>query len=503
MHRGDTGPKSGSGTPKYVDYQLRVDDSRLAQTADHFRANLREICRAGSAAGAPVVVCTIPVNLKDSAPFGSLHAAGLSAERIASWDAHYVEGTRFESEKKYNEALECYRNAAQIDDQYADLEFRQARILAALGKVEEARTKFARARDLDTLRFRSSTTINRIIREVVDEGAPEGVYLADAERTFAEASPNRIPGEEFFLEHVHMNFSGNYLMARTIFQTIAPVLDSRLPGKTQVETLSEQACAERLAYTDWNALNVMSDIQFDLQFAPFTNQLDRDERKQRWEGTVRTLRTRLDRQALVKAVNVHRAAAESAEGDFLIRHNCARILMELEDHDGAEEQFRAALHICRHHAPTHCSLGQLLIATGRAKSAEEQFREALRSAPDLLDARLGLADALGAQGRVDEGLAIYEEQLAKATNRTGMLNRTGMYLVKMERFEDARPRLMEALQLNPDDLMAHGLMGDIAFAQGHREEAIVHYEAALRQRPDLSALRKRIAAIKSETNPKK
>src|SRR5439155_11468443 len=133
---------------------------------DHFRRNLTDICQAGADAGVPVVVCTIPVNLKDCSPFGSLHASNLSAEQIAAWDVPYRDGVQLESEKKYVEALTRYQDSERIDDQYAELAFRQGRCLLALNRHAEAKVQFARARDLDTLRFRSDTEINRTIREV-------------------------------------------------------------------------------------------------------------------------------------------------------------------------------------------------------------------------------------------------------------------------------------------------------------------------------------------------
>ncbi len=84
------------------------------------------------------------------------------------------------------------------------------------------------ARDLDALRFRSDAAVNETIREVAAAQAGRGALLADAERAFDAASPAGGPGENLFLEHVHMNFAGNYLLARTVFETVVPTLDGRL-----------------------------------------------------------------------------------------------------------------------------------------------------------------------------------------------------------------------------------------------------------------------------------
>jgi tetratricopeptide (TPR) repeat protein len=494
---GNDGVKAWSGMKMFMDSQVRFDDSRLPRTYDHFRENLRDICRIGSNAGFPVVVCTIPVNLKDSAPFGSLHASNLSEEQTKQWDAVYAQGVQLESEKKYLEAMARYQEAERIDDQFADLAFRQARCLAALGNHVEARQKYLHARDLDTIRFRSDSVINRTIREVAAERADKGVHLADAESSFEEASPMRVPGEELFLEHVHMNFAGNYLVARTICQTIAPILDSRLAGNIKPEPLSKAQCAEQLAYTDWNDEGIMSHVQFDLREAPFTNQLDREERGVRWEDKLRGIRAR-HKQTLHRAVDVHRVAVENNKDDWNIRMNYASLLTETKNRQAAEEQYRAVLGLCRHHIQAHVRLGQLLLSMNQPDGAEFQFREALRITPDWGDALMGLADSLGAQGKVDEGLAIYEDRLAKAVDRPSALVGIGKYLVNTKKFEDAKRRLEEALKLRPDDPWTYGLLGDVAFGQGHRQEGIGYYEAALQKRPDWLELRERIDQLKKE-----
>jgi hypothetical protein len=63
----------------FLDHRLARDDPRRQPVYDHFRANLRDICRAGRAAGARVLLCTVGVNLHDCPPLASLHRPDLSA----------------------------------------------------------------------------------------------------------------------------------------------------------------------------------------------------------------------------------------------------------------------------------------------------------------------------------------------------------------------------------------------------------------------------------------
>jgi tetratricopeptide (TPR) repeat protein len=500
---GDGGPRTWQGMAMFLNSQVAADDDRLPRIYDHFRENLRDVCRAGADAGAPVVVCTIPVNLKDCAPFASLHARALPADRLAAWDEVFKQGTALEDRANPVEALARYEEAARIDDRYAELAFRQGRCLAALGRHAEAKEKYSQARDLDTLRFRSDTTINRTIREVAAELAGRRVHLADAERAFEEASPNGIPGDELLLEHVHMNFAGNYLMARTVFREIAPALDARFGAAGSPEPIAERDAAARLGYTDWNELKIFSQILNDvLRTPPFTNHYDRAAHNATWEAKVRGLREKANPAGLRQAAAIYQKAVEQAEQDWMIRMNYGLLLTEVGDLPGAEEQCRAVLGRMHHCFPAHCMLGRLYTLMGRLEMAEQHFRDALRLNPDWAEAHRGLADTLGAKGKTDEGVAIYEDRLTKDADRGGTLMAMAMFLLRSDRLDDARRRLTDAIPLRPGDPNPHALLGEIADRQGRREEAAAHFEDALKVRPDWPEIKARLAEVKAGPPPK-
>ena len=124
----------------------------------------------------------------------------------------------------YAEALKSYLSAAGIDGEYAELEFRIARCLRALGDYTAARKHFLRARDLDTLRFRADSRINDINRSVASSS---GAELVDADAIFANESLNGITGSDLVYEHVHLTPRGSYLLARAMFLQIASQLPFR------------------------------------------------------------------------------------------------------------------------------------------------------------------------------------------------------------------------------------------------------------------------------------
>ena len=142
-----------------------------------------------------------------------IHAAGLNKNQESEWNKIYEEGVDRETAGSYREALTFYQKAAKIDPQFADLQFRMGRCDLALTNNDQARRDFELARDDDALDFRADTRINSAIKEAASRHAGQGVYLLDATKILAQNSPEGIPGLNFFYEHLHLNFAGNYLLA--------------------------------------------------------------------------------------------------------------------------------------------------------------------------------------------------------------------------------------------------------------------------------------------------
>jgi tetratricopeptide (TPR) repeat protein len=193
-------------------------------------------------------------------------------------------GAEHESAGSYAEALKLYLSAARIDGDYAELEFRIARCLKALGDYSAARKHFLRARDLDTLRFRADTKINEINRTVALSSP--GVELVDGDALFADESPNGIPGSDLVYEHVHLTPHGNYLLARAMFVQIASQWPAGAGHATSAEDIpSEVECERWLAFTRHDRSRVAAEMLRRLQEPPFTNQLNHTEQLLRLMGS--------------------------------------------------------------------------------------------------------------------------------------------------------------------------------------------------------------------------
>jgi tetratricopeptide (TPR) repeat protein len=127
---------------------------------------------------------------------------------LRGWTEAFQEGATAQGEGRLSAALAAYEKAMQWDGAHAELVYRHARVLAALGREAEAAAGFARARDLDVLRFRADSRLNRIAR---DTAAREGATLVDLERVLGSTSDSAL-----FLDHVHFTLDGLYRVSREI-----------------------------------------------------------------------------------------------------------------------------------------------------------------------------------------------------------------------------------------------------------------------------------------------
>jgi tetratricopeptide (TPR) repeat protein len=264
------------GMEMFLDKQVPARSPLMKRAYDNFESNLRDTVEVARSSGARVIVATVATNLKDCAPFASLHSEDIGQDALRSWTALVQQGSELENTRSYADALKAYLSALQIDDQYAELEFRIAHSLWMLGDYRSAREHFLRARDLDTLRFRADSKINDINRAVATSSS--GVELVDAEAVFSQESPNGIIGSELIYEHVHLTPEGNYLLARAMFLRIA----SKLPQETghslqESDVPSQVECEQLLAFTSHDRNRITREMLERLQKPPFTNQLNHSD----------------------------------------------------------------------------------------------------------------------------------------------------------------------------------------------------------------------------------
>ena len=477
---------SWQGMQMFLEHRVAADDPRLATAYDHFRANLADICSAARSAGPRAIVCTVVTNLRDCPPFASLHRADLPAPDLARWQEACDAGVALEKAGEPAKAAEKYAAASALDDRWADLHFRQARGAWALGRFDEAREHFVRARDLDALRFRADTRINEIIREAAAGREAQGVYLVDAAKAFESnpATPHGVPGGEWLYEHVHFTFQGNYLLARTILERAGPLLPEAIRQRAAgTGPPTVERCAELLALTGWNRLRLMQDMADMMSRPPFTNQIDHAEQAAEMRRRVRELAPQTSAAALLEAAQVCAKALERNPDDFHLQANLAVLESARGNHAAAAERWRAILARCPDHVPTIVALGLELMRGGRTDAAIEQFNEALRRAPDNASAQRDWGDALVLQKKPEEAIRHYQEALRLKPDFADARLNLATALVALGKEAEAAAEYEKALAIAPSPT-GHYNLAVILARQGKTAEAIAHCRQALALEPD-------------------
>lgn len=188
------------------------------RAVQYFRENLTDIINVAKENQIGILAGTLASNLKDQEPFHSLFLPVAAPAAKARWEKFFQDGMELENQGAFAEALASYQQANALDGTPAKLHFRMGKCYEALQRYSEALAAFQKARDFDALRFRAAGEFNEIIRQVCREtNAP----VVEMEQAFAAHSPNGIAGRELICEHLHPNFDGYFLMAKTFGAAIA------------------------------------------------------------------------------------------------------------------------------------------------------------------------------------------------------------------------------------------------------------------------------------------
>lgn len=509
------------GMAMFLNNQVAHDDPRMERVYTHFQRNLEDIVHLGQRHGVRVVVSTVVSNLKDCAPFGSQHRAGLDAAQRTRWEALYSSAINAAAAGQNAEAIEGFHNAAAIDDQYAELQFRWAQCCLAAGNQEEAGAHFRLARDYDTLRFRADTRINQIIRATVRGQEPRGTWLAEAEAELGKQSPSGLTGHELLYEHVHLNFEGNYALARAIGEQLLHALPdfvkARETADRQWASLAE--CARRLAWTGWDRCRTLQSVLWRLDDPPFTSQFNHSEYYDQLRKELEQLLPEQKPPGLRRALEGYQQAIALAPNDWVLQRNLVDLLRKNNDLPGAEAAAKKAIELLPHDWMNHFEFGLLLLQAHRAEEASAQFQQVLAADPGSIPALNGAALALTQAGRKSEAIDQLQAALKlKPKSAETHLNlaatlelegnkeqaREQVRLAMEDRFDTpellvragracmvqgwvdlAITNFQKALSFNPTDATVHWYLGGALDTKGLGSEAQRHFAEAVRLDPEL------------------
>lgn len=342
LGRSKSAPENWGGMEMFLQQQIRADDPRLDTVRAHFKANLRSIIiDSGQAVGAKTLLCTVATNQRDFAPF--LSAAG-EAERV----------------------------------------YQQAKLALDAGRDDEARDLFQRALDLDTLRFRTDSELNRVNGELFGQNVViPARELIDVAGKLAARSPHGIIGNEFLYEHVHLTLRGTWEVANALLPRIRSHLQSRKPTTVPgLSTLSLEETGLRLGYNTHEQAMIALELVNRFSKPPFTGQSDHAARLAAWQRRADTAQALLARPDATDALReLGRRAVAAAPDDWLLARNTGAMLVARQQPAEALPLLQRAAAWIDDDVDTLVALGWAHHALGHTAEAETAFAKARELEP--------------------------------------------------------------------------------------------------------------------------
>ncbi len=441
------------GMEAFLEQEVPFDDSALSDCYGHFEENIGDIIRYARDAGASVVLCTVPTNIRSCPPFGSQHAQNLSEPELSRWKELFDEGRRLYKDKKFVEAMGKYQAASDIDDLPAVLAYARGQCALAAGDVQAASKYYILARDRDTLRFRADSRINAIIRQQGRTGRSESISLADLETQLSGNAPGGLLGSDLLHDHVHLNFRGSFLAALTAARSLRDVLPAcriSIPSEPGEVQKLETNLQKRLVYDQRARYDLAVTMYRRRALPPFVGQLDYEEQMDTlWRDLVELRKT-------VKT---------KVPGDI-------------------ERNYLAAIAKAPSDAVLIRRLADFRMKYGRITQAREHLERSLKTTPHSLGLRKKLSVAAAIHGPSDEAVGIltssenpfaWDEKAALAHIGTGLIQ-SGHPM----RSEGVYKRLLE---LDSDNIDALVNMGAVMNRKGEPELALEYLNRAIQIAP--------------------
>ncbi|MEN6429131.1 MAG: tetratricopeptide repeat protein [Phycisphaerales bacterium] len=449
------------GMESFLTSRIARDDPKLRDCYRHFRSNLDDIIRIARGCGARVLLCTVPVNIRSCAPFGSQHKAGLPAEALAQWDRAFQEGGALERAGDFAGALAAYEKARQIDDSYADLAFCMGRCLAALGRTDEARRVFVEARDLDVLRFRADSSILRVIRETAQAWSAKGVRLLDLDANAAD----------LFVDHVHLDFRGNFLAALAALRQIREMMPQAglvEPRGSEDEILD--SCRRRLLYDEHEQYRLAMVMYRRKTIPPFSEQIDHDAELAGLRDEL--LRLRQVEKGAKEPESIYLEAVRRRPLDtyLILRHG--QFLMGTGRPREAMEMYRRVLDARPFDMRIRVALSQVFILGNMKDEAVDVLTS--RQTPDRYtrkDALLSLGAFCAQAGNITQATAIYDELSPMDSRNLDVLVNQAAAASQRDDLPAMKRYLDKALELAPNSVLAATNMGNYYAKRSQPAEA--------------------------------
>jgi Flp pilus assembly protein TadD len=393
------------------------DDAMRGAVLEHYRISLERMTRISRESGAEILFVTPASNIRDFSPFKAEASPGLDAAALAEIDRLKGAIAEHLATDAYEQAEALADQALAIDPRDADLLFLDGTALRGLGKIDEASEAFSAARDEDIAPLRALSSVARTVTEVA---SAHSTGLVDFAAMMAQASPDGIPGDEHFLDHVHPSIEANRMLALAIVDEMVE-MKVATPGPT---------------WNDAVVSDITERVKGGVDAAANAVALANVARVLSWAG-------KQD-----EAVRL----AERATGMTRDPHTVFQMLTVLI-RDGRREEAllyaEEAARLMPDVAEVRKTNGILLSEDGRSAEALQELEAAARLAPNMPDVHYHLGVVLSDLGQIDRAERAYRQSTELDPRNADALNNLGILHAQRGDYRGALGWFERAVEVNP------------------------------------------------------
>jgi tetratricopeptide (TPR) repeat protein len=200
-----------------------------------------------------------------------------------------------------------------------------------------------------------------------------------------------------------------------------------------------------------------------------------------WAGGYNNLSNAFYKQGKVDmAISAALIAIEREPEHGVAHYNLGNLYAGQGKFELAQRHFQEAVRIYPNFADAHANLGQLLAERGDLDAGVKHMRRSIDLDPSVARAHLNLGVILAKQGRTEAAVQSLEAAVGWAPNSAEYRYALGSVYAELGRFDDAERAFKDTLILRRDFAPAHESLARLLSSQGKREEALGHYQEALR-----------------------
>ncbi len=395
------------------------DDKFQKHVVDHYRFNLNRIVELARSVGAKVLFVTPASSLRDCAPFKSEHDAELSEAQKDRCMSIYDRACQHLAANRFEEALALADELEAVDGRYAHFHYLRAKVLDGLKRYGEAKAEYLRAIDEDICPLRAVTAIRDTVAEVASE---QNVPLVDFIEVVEQQSPQGIPGNNIFLDHVHPTIEGNRLLGLALFDRLKSediVHPESDWGQAAMDAVKRDVEAQIDPHENGVALRNLAML---LEWAGKADEAaklaeqalalipdDTEARLQVGNALVRA-------GQLTEAADQFQRLVQQEPKNARAHHCLGKIYVEQGNLSLAKSHLETAIRIRPTYAIAHNSLGKVLHQTGDLAEAAASFQRAIQFIPDFAEAHYNLGNLLLQQQDFGRAAASFQRCLEVVPN---------------------------------------------------------------------------------------